>query len=1781
MSNHPSAHRVKPNRTTGQLVDRSRALAVLEAAQEAGVGAGVIHIDLDRFHRVNQQWGQRVGDQVLQLLAPRLALRLPPQGFVASLKGDSYIVVVPGVDGDRTRQIAEDLLGAVREPIAVSTTIVSVRASAGIACQVPGADAVDVVEHAFLACRRAKLSGSESVVGYEDALGLEADQRQQFEDDVRRAIALGEFRLHLQPEVDLQDGEVTSVEALIRWIHPTKGLIPPSQFLPEAEAAGLMSTIGDWVVDEAIDLAEQCRQLRHGDPLRIWVNLAAEQLADGRTLVERVHAAITSGRITASCIGFEVTESSLLEDLPGAVGLLQKLRELGVEIALDDFGTGYSSLSYLRQLPVTAVKIDRQFVAGIGGSLADEAIVEAVIDLAHALGLRVIAEGIEEVAQVDALIRMGADQAQGYHFGRPAPIEELLPLLALPWCGAPAPTETSDDVDRRADQLPGFGSPRARLLLAAFDTARDSIIVTAAAGGDESGPPIVYVNAAFEEETGFRSTEVIGKTVSMLLTEPPNADVLAWFAELHRDGRAATTEMANRRSDGTTFLCESTVSPISDERGIHTHWLHVRRDLTQRLAAEGDRARFQGLIEQTTSLVFLAETGGKWVYANAAQRRAIGLRLDAPLDGVTSETAFSAEQRRQIAEEVRPALEQTQTWQGETSFVNPLTGERTEVIADVQYFDDPLRPGVRFFASVSRDVTQINALERAEGRRRELGSFAANLARAALDQSGEEFLDSLDSVLASFGRIVMADFVFLDHIDVHRHVLRPIGTWKTDRFDTPTPPPQEMSLDLLPHWVERLSQGGAIDEWRPDDTPWSVELRAAFPEAAGGVSRAAPLRVGGVLLGVLGMANIDIDHRWSDDEAELLRQVADTVANLLGRNRAADALRTSESCMAAMLANVSEILVVVDREGWIRYSNPRIETDLGFQPADMIGRHFLSMLHPDDQDQAVEAFALTLDGQDSGVTEVRVRAADNTWHWYDVGTSGVDDPLVGGYMMSLRDISGVRAQKDAADRLARFERMLLSLSQWALQVQPGEIINGLHAQLEQLGRTLDADAAFASLIEADRFRNVAGWSAHGSYALGNDDLPLPRLIARYATHEPLVVDDIDRFDDDWVDEWRSFPVCDRAGLSVPLVSGGKSLGVLGVVMQYEPRPWRDDEIAVMRRVSQTVAALLDRHQVEASLRQGETRLAALLDGSHDLVAVIDDHGVIQYTNRAVVRSLGYGREELLGRSVLSIVHPDDADLVVRRLGTLRSELATLVTVVRLVAVDGRVGSWEITMGDLRDPIAGGRVITCRDVTARLASAAAASDWVELLRFAFDVAQSALDLEAPRFVERLPDVCLGIAELLGVDFVYVDQLDEERAMLINLAGWVGPNATHTVHPGDCTAFDAVPAWVELLRRNEPITATDASHEDEQWAREKSAAMGAEGALMAMGMSSAGKLVGVLGVSSAASARKWTDDEISFLRIVAETIAHVLERAQLDEALRMSEARFRLLSETAADLVLLVDIDGVIVYASPSCRELLGFTSEELVGRHSGSIVHPADRDLLVRTAPKLLDVGTLTSEIRMIRADGSSVWVANSASTVVDPVTGDAVEFRVSVRDITDRKRLEEQLAGQALHDPLTGLGNRILLQARLEAAVSRRDPQNDVSVLLLDLDGFKEVNDTHGHAMGDEVLRVVAERLRRITRNGDTVARTGGDEFVLLCPETAERVAIAVARRLVEAIRAPIKVGDVIVRLGASVGVAHQRGTGIDPDSLLIQADHAMYDAKRAGRDRVSVATSMTGPPGL
>ena len=1765
--------------TGHRFVTRSDLLSSLADAQRSGRGVGVVYVDIDRFHQVNTRWGQDVGDQVLAELTWRLAARLPLGACLARAGGDAFLVVVPAPTAADVRAVAATLLDAVQETVQVGDIKLSVAASAGVASQEPGDAPSDLVEQAFVACRRAKSSVPGHVVGYEVAHSTEAAWRERLQDDLRGAIGAGELRLAVQPIVDLGDGGVRGVEALIRWQHPVDGLLAPAVFLPIAESAGLMVPIGDWVLGEAIRLAAALNATHHERPLRMWVNLAAQQLVDGDHFLRLVRDAMAAGSVTADLLGFEVTESGLLEDLPAAVLVLSALRELGFPIALDDFGTGYSSLSYLRQLPVTKLKIDRSFVRGIGtGSLADEAIVEGVIDLAHALGLQVVAEGVEEPEQVDTLIRMGADMVQGYLYGKPGDISEMEHKLGQLWAGHPAPAAASLTYDRRAEDLPGMGSPRARLLLTALDAAHDSIVLTRSTGS-EVPPVIVYVNNAFEVETGFTARDVVGRPIDVVLPADRDASVTDLFDRVHASAAAATTEIAMTRADGTTFPCELTLSPIADERGAQTHWLHVRRDLTQRHSTEGDRNRFQGLIEQSASLVFLAETGGKWVYANAAQRLALGLTPDDDLSTVTTAGALGRT-LDDVREQVWPSLASTGQWSGESAFRNQVTGAVTETVSDVTMVDDPLRPGIRIFAVVSRDVTEMKRLEAQDRHRRELASFAASLAQRALHQGRDELFGDLDHVLAALGSLLCADLAFVDTIDLDDNILRPIGGWASDRYIHGNELPDAVALDGLTEWIAKLRSDAVLLNYGPQDkqSTWARELDEHFPgEWRDGINLYAPLRVDGVLLGVLGVSSLDADHAWTSDQFDTVQQVADTLANLLSRERADRSLRASEERLNAMLANTGDILIVINDDGFITFVNDRIRAVLGHEPADVVGNFFLDLVHPDDHQFAAESFAETVSGGVAPVTQVRVVDIAGRGHWYDADTSGVYDPLVGGYLISLRDVAIQRAEQESAGRRAEFGQVVLGFSQMALEVESGAILPRLNHHLAHLGRALHSDTAFASFLDGDHVRNVAGWATDHTPddAFALPETYLPAVAARYRTLEPLVVSDIDLHHDSWADEWRAFPVPDRAGLNVPLVSEGRCLGNIGVAMATEVREWDADEIELVRRVSETVSALLAREQVEGSLRRSEARLAALLNGSMDLVVVVGDDGTVRYANGAVHRLLGYTPEQLVGMNPSELVHPDDIELGFERLASLFRDEPTEAPIIRLVTADSRVISFEVTTGMLTDPVAGGRVLTWRDVTSRLALEQEAETRISHLRYAFDIAQDALDLEAHEFLAGLGEVCDTIAEMLAVDFVYVDQLEERNCRLVNLAGFVGNGAVQKATPGQTIAFDVVPQWVARLRKPEPIVVTDVLAGNEPWIAEKRDSLGGERSLIAMGMSAAGELFGVLGVSMAAAPRQWTDDEVAFVRILAETIAHVLERARVDEALRASEARFRALSETAADVVVLLDARARIAYASPSSLGLLGLTPDQLRGRRVTSLIHPEDRRALLQAAPSVRAGGSYVSELRLLRADRTAVWVANSTTAVLDPVTHELLEYRVSVRDISERKRLEAELEQQALHDPLTGVGNRFLLQSSLDDASTPDTDDTDLAVLLLDLDRFKEVNDTYGHAIGDEVLVIVASRLSSLTRSTDTLTRTGGDEFVIVCPDTDQASAVAIGERILRALGGQIATSAAVVTIGASVGVSHRRGAVGDPDALLIEADHAMYAAKRAGRNQVRVSPAL------
>jgi diguanylate cyclase (GGDEF)-like protein len=381
----------------------------------------VLFIDLDNFKDANDAFGHNVGDQLLQALSQRLQRLLRAGDVLARLGGDEFAIAFCGIaNHDETRDAAQRVLSAFNDPVRVAGVTLSSGASLGLAfADADTESGADLLRNADLAMYEAKRNGGGRVAEYHTILHTVALRRTELESELRLALDDGQFVVHYQPIFELSTNRLIGTEALVRWLHPTRGLVPPVEFIPAAEQSGLIVPLGTWVLRTA------CRQTadwqaRHPDqaPMSISVNLSPRQLLD-RTLVATVAEALHDAGLEPSSLCLEVTEGSVITDFEATMPTLHALRALGVSLALDDFGTGYSSLSYLRQLPVNSVKIDRSFVSDLGESTANTQIVLAIIDLAHALGMSVTAEGAETEEQLASLRAMNSDHAQGYVLGRP------------------------------------------------------------------------------------------------------------------------------------------------------------------------------------------------------------------------------------------------------------------------------------------------------------------------------------------------------------------------------------------------------------------------------------------------------------------------------------------------------------------------------------------------------------------------------------------------------------------------------------------------------------------------------------------------------------------------------------------------------------------------------------------------------------------------------------------------------------------------------------------------------------------------------------------------------------------------------------------------------------------------------------------------------------------------------------------------------------------------------------------------------------------------------------------------------------------------------------------------------------------------------------------------------------------------------------------------------------------------------------------------------------------
>jgi len=399
----------------------------------------VLFLDLDRFKLINDSQGHAAGDDVLVTVAERVGETVRAGDTVARFGGDEFVVLCEGADLDaRVAGLAERINAALCAPFVVQGGEFFLSASIGIALGT-GRDATadGLLRDADAAMYRAKERGRAGVEFFDEPMRSQVAGRVELQNALHRAVERGELRLAYQPIVDLRSSRIVGVEALLRWQHPERGLLKPDAFISLAEDAGLIVPIGRWLIDEA---ARACARWRdHG--VSVSVNVSARQLRQP-DLLEVVAGALERNAVPAGGLRLELTETVLMEDLEFHGRQLTDLRDLGVSLAIDDFGTGYSSLTYLRRFPVSTVKIDRSFVSGLGSNLADSAIVDSVINLAHALDLEVVAEGAETSEQVVCLQDLGCDKAQGFVFAVPGPAEEIDALLDA-GVRAPVPMVTS------------------------------------------------------------------------------------------------------------------------------------------------------------------------------------------------------------------------------------------------------------------------------------------------------------------------------------------------------------------------------------------------------------------------------------------------------------------------------------------------------------------------------------------------------------------------------------------------------------------------------------------------------------------------------------------------------------------------------------------------------------------------------------------------------------------------------------------------------------------------------------------------------------------------------------------------------------------------------------------------------------------------------------------------------------------------------------------------------------------------------------------------------------------------------------------------------------------------------------------------------------------------------------------------------------------------------------------------------------------------------------------
>lgn len=854
------------------------------------------------------------------------------------------------------------------------------------------------------------------------------------------------------------------------------------------------------------------------------------------------------------------------------------------------------------------------------------------------------------------------------------------------------------------------------------------------------------------------------------------------------------------------------------------------------------------------------------------------------------------------------------------------------------------------------------------------------------------------------------------------------------------------------------------------------------------------------------------------------------VADVTERKSSEEALRQSEERFRGAFdsAPVGVALVGIDRR-YLRV-NAALCDMLGYAEEELLAKTSIEITHPDDLERSRVRTGRLLAGEpDAGTLEKRYFRSDGRVVWVLSSVSLVRDSEGNpSHFVSLfQDVTARREAEEALkEREHRYRRQARELSL-------------LHRVRTALAHEIGLGSVFRTVVEA--VAETYGYTLVSAYLLEGEDLVLQhqvgyaQVIDRVRVPEGVMGRVARSGRAELLADVREDPAFLGAiegivsEVCVPLLDDGAVVGTLNVESTYGVKLTEDD-LRLMGALGDHVGLAVGRARLHARARESEARFRSLIQNASDIVMVVDGEGAVRYISPAVERVLGYKPEEVIGNDAFEVVHPEDEARVRRSVaGAAYGSVPTMD--LRLRHADGTWRHVEsISTNLISDPAVRGVVINSRDITER-------KRWENALREAENRYRT--------LVENIPAIA------------YIQEPSETSTTV-----YISPQVEKILGyaPEECTSDPD--HWVKTLHPEDKarVLAEDArTNETGEPFREEYRQIAKDGSAV------------------------WLRDEAVMVRDEEGRSLYwqgvqidITKRKESEAALRESEGRFRSLIRNASDVITVLDKDGVILYESPAIERVLGYRTEDLLGKSVFDFVHPGDRKRVRKEALTMLE-GVKPSrplQYRFRHKDGSWRFLESVASNLLeDPGVRGAV---VNTRDITDRKNLEERLEYLAFHDPLTGLANRSLMVDRLRQALARLDRRGGtVAVAFLDLDNFKVINDSLGHDAGDRLLTAVAGKLKECVRPEDTVARLGGDEFVLLLEGTEDLgAAHRAARRLNERLAEPFYLGGREFFVNGSIGLAVTRETSEDPEELLRRADLALYKAKQNGKARYEVFDS-------